>query len=141
LTFDVAPAGPGEDPVTIDEQANPGDTQAEYAPYSGGAAVSAALEANDLVLTFDPALENARVYKLTLGPDVSAAAPQSVEIRAFFGDVNSDGVVNAVDRSVVVGAWTGPGFTPNTDVNHDGSTNALDRSFVVGAWTGSNYCP
>jgi hypothetical protein len=44
--------------------------------------------------------------------------------------------VNAVDRSNVVGAWTGPGgWSCNTDIDNNGPTNAVDRSNVVGAWT------
>jgi hypothetical protein len=54
--------------------------------------------------------------------------------------VNSDGQVNATDRSVVVGAWTGGGSTCATDLNGDATTNATDRSMVVGAWTGGMNC-
>jgi hypothetical protein len=61
-------------------------------------------------------------------------------VRGLVGDVNSDGQVNASDRSTIVGAWTGAGFTCATDVDLSGATNAVDRSIVIGAWTGGQNC-
>lgn len=141
LGFAAPPGGPGDTPVTILEQGVPGAAQEDYATYTGSSTVSAAVESNELVLTFAPGLENARTYKITLGPEISAIAGQSIEVRALFADASSDGRVNATDRSVVVGVWTGSGFSAATDVNRDGATNSTDRSFVVGVWTGSSYCP
>ena len=64
---------------------------------------------------------------------------QSIEFRALIGDINSDGHVNATDRSVVVAAWTSAEhFSCPTDLNNDGATNATDRSIVVSAWTGGS---
>jgi hypothetical protein len=93
-----------------------------------------------LILTFSPALENATTYRITIGPEVTSIPGQFVQVRGLLGDVNSDGRVDAVDRSLVVGAWTGPGFTCASDVSDDGITNGLDRSLVVGAWTGGMAC-
>jgi hypothetical protein len=81
-------------------------------------------------------LENVRTYRLTIGSDVTSIPGQTVEVRGLVGDVNDSGTVNATDRSVVVGAWTGPGFSCQTDLNGSTTTNATDRSVVVGAWTG-----
>ena len=86
-----------------------------------------------------PALLADVLFKL-LGPGVTSIAGQFIEVRGLVGDVNSDGPVNATDRSVVVGAWTGGGFSCSTDVNGDAATNATDRSIVVGAWTGTQNC-
>ena len=44
------------------------------------------------------------------------------------GDVNSDGRVDATDRSIVVGDWTGSGYTMLTDLELGGTTDATDRS-------------
>ena len=54
--------------------------------------------------------------------------------------VKDDGLTNSTDRSFVVGAWTGSGFSCVTDVSNDGFTNSTDRSMVVGAWTGTENC-
>jgi hypothetical protein len=95
---------------------------------------------NELVLSFAPGLENARTYRVTVGADVTSISGQFVEITGLLGDLNGDGLVNGTDRSILVGAWTGGGFSCETDVNSDGSSNATDRSVIVGAWTGTEDC-
>jgi hypothetical protein len=95
---------------------------------------------NNLVLSFTPGLENARTYKITVNAGVTSIPGQFVEVAGLVGDVNSDGQVNAGDRSTVVGVWTGSGFSCTTDVNSSGGTNAADRSAVVGAWSGAQNC-
>lgn len=137
ITFDLTPGGPGPNPVSI-EQAT--CAAPSYVPYSGAATVSAGIGGNTLLLTFTPGLENARTYKITVNSSVSSIPGQFVEVAGLVGDVNSDGQVNATDRSVVVGAWTGSGFSCPSDANNDGQTNATDRSLVVGAWTGPQNC-
>ena len=128
---------PGEDPVTLEEATCAAPA---YAPYTGASSSSAAVAGNELVLTFTPGLENARTYRLTLGAGVTSIAGQSVEVSGLIGDVNSDGRVNATDRSAVVAAWTGGGFSCSTDLDSSGATNATDRSIVVSAWTGQQNC-
>ena len=49
------------------------------------------------------------------------------------GDMNSDGVVNAADLSILLGAWGTPG--PG-DLTGDGLVNAADLSVLLGAWGG-----
>ena len=83
---------------------------------------------------------NVRTYRITLSQQVTAAPNRSIEVRSLRGDVDSSGLVDAVDRSVVVGAWTGAGYSASTDIDLSGATNAADRSLVVGAWTGSENC-
>jgi hypothetical protein len=136
LTFDGVPGGPGSNPVTIEQRTCAAPA---YVPYSGASSVTAAVQGNDLVLTCTPALENARTYRINIGPDVSTIAGQSVEVRGLFGDVNNDGRVNSFERSTVVGSWTGA-FSCASDVDNTGAVNAFDRSAVVGAWTGQQNC-
>jgi hypothetical protein len=140
LTFDAPPGGPGANPVAIHQQSCPGGAQSDYQLYSGGSQIAAAVEGNELVLSFAPPLANARTYRITVGPAITGVPCQSLEVRGLVGDANSDGQVNATDRSFVVGVWTGSGFSPNTDIDTSGQTNATDRSVVVGAWTGGQNC-
>ena len=134
----MAPGGPGPEPVSIDEKECP--PPGRYVPYSGASTNSAAIEGNELVLVFTPALENGRTYRINIGPEVTSLPGQFVEVRALVGDVNSDGFVNAADRSEVVGVWTGSNFSCGTDLDNSGRTNGADRSIVVSAWTGSQNC-
>ena len=50
-----------------------------------------------------------------------------------FGDVNGDGVVNALDIQLVINRVLGVPINPayNPDVNHDGDVNALDIQLVI----------
>ena len=137
IAFDVAPGGPGANPVTIEQATCAAPT---YAPYSGSAVLTPSLAGNNLVLVFTPGLENARTYRITVNSSVTSIPGQFVEVSGLVGDVNGDGLVNATDRSVVVSAWTGGGFSCPTDLTNDGATNATDRSVVVSAWTGSQNC-
>lgn len=132
IGFDVAPVGGGSGWAL--EQAT--CTAPAFVPYVGGSQGSGRVVGNELVITFTPGLENARSYLLSLGAEITSIAGQTVEVRGLVGDVNSDGSVNATDRSMIVGAWTGGSFSCPSDVNNDGVTNATDRSVVVGAWTG-----
>jgi hypothetical protein len=142
VTFDsplIGIAAPGD--VTVLEQvctaacpacSPSGLTLAGVSPTSITACV------NQLTMNFAGGLPNARKYRIAMGSGITTAASQYVEIRGLIGDVNGDGGVNATDRSVVVGTWTGPGFSCTSDVNSDGQTNATDRSVVVGQWTGGS---
>jgi hypothetical protein len=49
-------------------------------------------------------------------------------------DVNGDGVVNAADLSLVLGAWGAAGGA--ADVNDDGTVDAADLSLILAAWGG-----
>ena len=137
LTFDVAPGSPGPNPVMLEQAtcASPA-----HAPYSGASTYSATVVGNELVVVFTPGLENARAYKLKLNASITSILGQFIEVRGLVGDVNSDGSVNATDRSGVVAAWTGPAFSCSTDLDSSGATNATDRSIVVSAWTGGQNC-
>ena len=113
-----------------------------FQPYSGMTAITTGGAGNVLILNFDPGLENARAYRFRMSQLVTSLPGQGFDIRGLIADVNSDGAVNATDRSVVVGVWTGSGFTCETDIKLDAQTNATDRSLVIGAWTsGMNTAP
>jgi hypothetical protein len=107
-----------------------------FVPYSGASVVVGSVVGTELVLTATPGLENPRTYRVHLGPTITSIAGQSVDVRGLIGDTNADGAVNSTDRSVVVAAWTGGGFSCVTDLNGDGATNSTDRSIVVAGWTG-----
>ena len=97
---------------------------------------------DSLTLTFSPALADRTSYRIHVSSSISTVTGQSFDIRGLTGDVNSDGSTDAGDRSVIVGVWTGSGFTCPTDVNLSGTTDAGDRSVVVGVWTsGANTAP
>lgn len=53
-------------------------------------------------------------------------------------DLDCDGLVDAVDLAVVLGAWGTCEFAAPcaADVNHDGVVDAVDLSVVLGAWNG-----
>lgn len=137
LSFDIAPGGPGASPVTLEQVTCAAPA---FVPYSGASAISASVAGNELVLTFTPDLENARTYRITMGTEVTRIPGQTVEVRGLVGDLNSDGFVNALDRSAVVGVWTGGGFSCASDLNSDTDTNAVDRSIVVAGWTSGQNC-
>jgi hypothetical protein len=62
----------------------------------------------------------------SLGPPPPDANP---------ADLNGDGVVNAADLTILLGAW-GPA-TPGeaADINQDGEVNAADLTILLGAWS------
>lgn len=47
-------------------------------------------------------------------------------------DLNDDGVVNAADLAILLGAWDQAGAT---DLDGDGSTGASDLAILLGAWS------
>ena len=48
------------------------------------------------------------------------------------GDVNDDGIVNAADLGLLIGAWGNKGGAE--DLNDDGLVNAADLGLLIGAW-------
>ncbi len=65
--------------------------------------------------------------------------PDVCEVDPCPGDVNSSGVVNAVDISVILSAWgTNGGKFPRADTDGSGVVDAADLSVVLGGW---GKCP
>lgn len=58
----------------------------------------------------------------------------------LLGDVNHDGIVDVVDRSIVNAFWrrgfAGPFTAEDCDVNCDGEINVVDRQIVNSVWRG-----
>lgn len=74
---------------------------------------------------------------VSLAPaETSDAAGQVILLRTIDppppGDVNGDGVVDAIDLNLLLVYW---GFPGASDLNRDGTTNALDLVELLNAWT------
>ena len=50
-----------------------------------------------------------------------------------FGDLDGDGVVNAADLAILLGAWGSASST--ADLDGDGQVNAADLALLLGAWS------
>jgi hypothetical protein len=68
------------------------------------------------------------------GPIISL--PRLSDSKSFFADSNRDGIVNAVDFSILLSFWkTKPPFkNPNADINKDGKVDAVDFSIMLSQW-------
>ena len=54
------------------------------------------------------------------------------KVVACVGDINDDGIVNAADLGLLIGAWGNKGGA--ADLNDDGLVNAADLGLLIGAW-------
>lgn len=61
-------------------------------------------------------------------PDGSLGVPPDV---GPAGDLNGDGLVDAADLAILLGAWGGSGLG---DLNNDGTVDASDLAILLGAW-------
>jgi len=133
-TYDAAPSGAST--LQWNTALTPCPGAPAYVAYSGASVMSCTPSGLTMVCNFTPALENVHAYRLTL-PE--SPGTQVIDFRVLTGDATGNGVVDAGDRSAVVGQWTSPGYSCATDVGTDitenASTDAGDRSAVVGAWT------
>lgn len=113
-----------------------------WQPYSGISIMNDSWNGNELVLTFSPGLENARVYKFDVNMHIKGN--QSFEVMTLAGDTYNDMRVNAVDRSIVVRDWTSTpndnGYGIRTDLDLSGRTDGTDRAIAVGFWQGPESC-
>jgi V8-like Glu-specific endopeptidase len=67
------------------------------------------------------------------GPvDLSIDLPGPIDMGPCQGDLNGDGIVNAADLAILLGAWGQPGGPANLDGN--GPVNAADLALLLGAW-------
>ena len=82
----------------------------------------------------DYALELARKPGTQIAMPVTVAwyMPETEAPPAIEGDLNGDGVVNASDLAILLGAWgtTGPG-----DLNGNGTVEAQDLATLLGNWS------
>jgi hypothetical protein len=91
-------------------------------------------------------LDCSRVYDppATYTFDLAGMTPcdPQITIRMLIGDVNGDGCTNGIDRTIIIGVWTGSHWSCVTDLNQDGVTDGTDRTIVIGSWTsGHNGAP
>jgi hypothetical protein len=54
---------------------------------------------------------------------------------SLIGDLNDDGVVDAADLTILLGAWGTDGQPAGADLNDDGAVDAADLTLLLGAWT------
>jgi hypothetical protein len=136
--------------VTFDDVVPACDATLEWAPCSGGsyaaytgtAGTTCFTVGDHLYVNFSPSLETGYKYRISFGEGTTSLAGQAVEFRTLQGDITGDGVVNGADRTAIIAAWTGSGFTCQSDLNDDSVTNGSDRTIVISAWTSpSNTCP
>lgn len=51
------------------------------------------------------------------------------------GDLNHDGMVDAADMGLLIGAWgTDGSIVEGSDINGDGAVRAADLGLLIGAW-------
>ncbi|MFO0827583.1 MAG: FG-GAP-like repeat-containing protein [Phycisphaerales bacterium] len=67
--------------------------------------------------------------------NVGTGPTKTYTVRGVCGnpaDLNSDGVVDAADLAILLGAWGGTG---PADLNGDGTVDAADLAILLGAWS------
>ncbi len=131
-------------------------------PGDGGVFVNAITSDNSTVLAadgindvlaqvfFDASADACGDFVIQLGPASALAdgdafpvpfgfTPGMISVRAppCPADLTSDGIVNAGDLALLLGAW-GPNPGHPADFNADGTINAADLAFLLGAW---GKCP
>ncbi|MFO0829475.1 MAG: hypothetical protein U0572_15160 [Phycisphaerales bacterium] len=86
--------------------------------------------------TFSTCLEPGTWY-LYVAPQVTANWP-CTDVGCNCPDLNGDGVVNAIDIGILLGAWGTN--DPCADLDQSGSVSAADLGILLGAW-GPYQCP
>ena len=85
-----------------------------------------------VVVWEDPRNDSNDLYGGAVNTDGSLGPPPPDEVP---GDLNGDGVVNAADLAILLGAW-GPAVPGEpADLNSDGEVNAADLAILLGAWS------
>ncbi len=105
------------------------DARSPFAGLPGGSRIAMLRSSTN----YDPALHS--------GPEWQNIPPSqliepSPDIHDCVADHNDDGVVDATDLSVLLGAWGTSGDTG--DLNQDGIVNGADLAALLGAW---GVCP
>jgi len=71
---------------------------------------------------------------------VTSVAGQAIEVRGLIADVDTRADVDHTVCSLVIAAWTGPGYSNATDLDLSGNTDSIDRSIVIAEWTSLVAC-
>jgi hypothetical protein len=106
----------------------PGWTFDNSSPFNGlpGGGRLAMLRNTD---NYDPALHSGPAWQNLTTAEIGDTA---VDVADCLGDANEDGVVDATDLGLLLGAW---GSTADVgDLNQDGTVNAADIAALLGAW-------
>jgi hypothetical protein len=101
------------------------------APSAGGILLETTQPTGSLLLA------GTRVCGNTLWNIVGEFTPEgdTTEVCDCFGDVNADGVVNAIDVASLLSVWgTDGGIYPRADGNLDGTVSAQDITILLSAW-------
>ncbi|MDZ4753791.1 MAG: hypothetical protein SGJ11_04770, partial [Phycisphaerae bacterium] len=64
--------------------------------------------------------------------EVCVTVPNQSPATGNPADLNGDGIVNAMDLSILLGAWGGRGGA--ADLDHNGVVGAGDLAILLGAW-------
>ncbi len=148
-TLEVLFNGP-MDALTATDPANVAITGAATGPYTGTVTLDLIPDtAGDvLVIDLDPALPNADCHTVDLtgmlSVDGADALNPAFTVRPLRGDINRDGVVNAVDRSSLFVRFgqTAAAAGPMYDYNGDGAVNAVDASQIrLNFGSAAGECP
>jgi len=100
-------------------------------PTSHSDTVAADVDGSLVVVWEDNRNDSNDIYGGAINTDGTLGPPED----GVLGDLNGDGVVNAADLAILLGAW-GPA-TPGeaADLNGDGEVNAADLAIMLGAWS------
>jgi hypothetical protein len=83
----------------------------------------------------DSIVDYGQILRGELADTDENGVPDVCEVDPCPGDVNSSGVVNAVDISVILSAWgTNGGKFPRADTDGNGVVDAADLSVVLSGW-------
>lgn len=112
--------------LSVDAGINPhvAEVNFAYKPTPGAATASLQIIAvSNATQTYQAYVDNIRIYSVT-------------GTTAKVGDLNGDGVVNALDLSTLLSNWYKTGLTSaQGDLNGDGTVNAFDLSTLLTNWS------
>jgi hypothetical protein len=116
----------------IPNPSTPGWVFDNSSPFNGlpGGSRLAMLRNSD---NFDPAQHSGPAWENLTSEELEEPAP---DVADCFADANDDGIVDATDLSILLGAW---GSTADAgDLNQDGIVSGPDLAALLGAW---GNCP
>ena len=70
-------------------------------------------------------------YRISIDNDGDGILEQQLHFYRLLGDTNSDRIVSSQDLAVITNSLRSMGYDPNADVNGDGVVNVLDRSLAL----------
>ncbi len=116
--------------VEVYERSAAGGWQAGDASAFANQEIGSRLRISKSRSNHDPALHETDSWR---NLDTSELEQMGPSIPDCVGDINADGLVDASDLAILLGAWGGPGAG---DLDFSGSINAEDLAILLGAWGG-----